>query len=265
MNILDTIKQHKIKEVAEKKALIPIKFLEKSIFFDTQGVSLKKYLNDPKHVGIIAEFKRKSPSKGFINQYADPAKISLGYMQAGATALSVLTDVNFFGAKNDDLSTARRFNYCPILRKDFIVDAYQIYEAKSMGADVILLIAAILSPAQIASFTEVAHQLKMEVLLEIHNEKEWLENKNTPVDLLGINNRNLDTFEVDIENSEHLINLLPKEMTKIAESGINDVETIQRLKKMGFKGFLIGEYFMKDADPAQKCKEFIQELKKTNQ
>jgi len=261
MNILDTIKQYKLKEVAEKKALVPIEFLEKSIFFDTQGVSLKEYLNSSKQVGIIAEFKRKSPSKGFINQNADSAKVSLGYVQAGATALSVLTDVNFFGAKNDDLSMARRLNDCPILRKDFIVDSYQIYEAKSMGADVILLIAAILSPVQIASFTEITHNLKMEVLLEIHNESEWLQNKNTPIDLLGINNRNLDTFEVDIENSKRLIGLLPKEITKIAESGINDIETIRSLKKEGFKGFLIGEYFMKDVNPAEKCKSFIQELK----
>ncbi|MCP1997372.1 indole-3-glycerol phosphate synthase TrpC [Flavobacterium sp. HSC-61S13] len=261
MKILETIKQQKIIEVRERRSLYPIKLLEQSRYFETACVSLKGYIHSEKHQGIIAEFKRKSPSKGNINVYADVEKISLGYMQAGASALSVLTDETFFGAKKQDLPTARKLNYCPILRKDFIIDEYQLIESKAMGADTILLIAKILTPAQIAQFTTLAHQLGMEVLLEIHTETEILDNIHTHADLVGINNRNLNSFEVDVENSIRLAGLLPEGVVKIAESGLESAAVIKTLKNNGFSGFLIGEYFMKTADPAAKCAALIKELR----
>lgn len=261
MKILETIKQQKVKEVEERKSLYPVKLLEKSMYFETQCVSLKSYISNEKHSGIIAEFKRKSPSKGNINLYADVEKITMGYMQAGASALSILTDETFFGAKKQDLPIARKLNYCPILRKDFIIDEYQIVESKAMGADTILLIAKILSPGVIYQFTDFAHQLGMEVLLETHTETEILENINTTADLVGINNRNLNTFDVDIENSIRLAGMLPESVVKIAESGIESTAVIKELKNNGFSGFLIGEYFMRNSDPAAKCGELIKQLR----
>ena len=261
MSILDTIKVYKLKEVAERKSLYPIKLLEKSIFFESECVSLKEYVTDPKRSGIIAEFKRKSPSKGDINKYADAEQVTLGYMQAGASALSVLTDEHYFGAKKEDLPTARKFNYCPILRKDFVLDEYQIVESKSIGADAILLIASLLTAAEIESFTNMAHNLGMEVMLETHTNEEVVAHQDTAVDIVGINNRNLHNFEVDIENSIKLLQGLPKNITKIAESGLESAESIRLLKQHGFDGFLIGEYFMRYSHPAEKCKELIKQLK----
>lgn len=260
MNILEQIKQHKLAEVQVKKSMYPTKFLEHSPYFESACVSMKKYISDPNRSGIIAEFKRKSPSKGDINKYANVQEVTLGYMQAGASALSVLTDEHFFGAKKDDLQTARKFNYCPILRKDFIVDEYQIIEAKSIGADVILLIARMLSLTEMISFSKVAKSLGLEVFLEFYNEKEIHENESINFDLAGINNRNLNSFEVDIENSIRLANLLPIDVLRIAESGIESAKTIQTFKENGFNGFLIGEYFMRNSRPADKCKELIKEI-----
>ena len=172
-----------------------------------------------------------------------------------------MTDELFFGAKSDDFQLSRKHNSIPILRKDFIVDEYQILQSKAMGADVILLIAKILSKKQLKSYTEIAHELGLEVFLETHTETEVLENLDLPFDLIGINNRNLNSFEVSVENSIKLAELLPKTCIKIAESGIQDFETIQLLKTYGFNGFLIGEYFMKDENPARKCYELIQKIK----
>lgn len=263
-NMLNEIIEHKIKEVKQKREISPVKRLEKSIYFESPCVSLKKYLSDTGRSGVIAEFKRKSPSRGYINKYADVQEISLRYMQAGASALSVLTDEYFFGAKPDDLTIARRFNYCPVLRKDFITDEYQIIEAKSMGADVILLIAGILNRDNIKQFTTLAHNLGMEVLLEVHHENEIIENENTPYDVIGINNRDLISFEVNVETSFRLIEKLPENVLKISESGIDNVALIRKLKKAGFKGFLIGEFFMKHSHPAEKCRELIQQISYEN-
>lgn len=260
MTILEKIKEHKLKEVKEKKELYPIKLLEKSIFFNSPCVSLADYVSDPKRSGIIAEFKRKSPSKGDINKYANAEQVTLGYMQAGASALSVLTDEVFFGAKKDDLQTARKFNYCPILRKDFIVDEYQIIEAKSIGADAILLIAKMLDADTIKVFTSIAQGLGMEVLLEVNNKEEIIHTQNCNVNLVGINNRDLNTFEVSVDTSIELAKLLPTNLPKIAESGIESVEVIKKLKANGFTGFLIGEYFMRHSNPADKCRELIKAL-----
>jgi len=259
MDILKKIIEHKKPLVKEQKEIIPIKLLEKSIYFNTPVASMKEYLNRENASGIIAEFKRKSPSKGDINKYACVEDVTLGYMQAGASALSVLTDSNFFGGKNEDLTIARKYNFCPILRKDFIFDEYQIYEAKSIGADVILLIAEVLSENKIKELSAVAKSLGLEVLMEIHS-KDQLDKLNDNIDIIGVNNRNLKSFEVSIENSKELANFLPKDILKISESGINSPKDILELRDYGYIGFLIGERFMKTPRPQQACKTFIKLL-----
>jgi indole-3-glycerol phosphate synthase len=261
MNILDQIVAHKQKEVAEKKSLYPVKLLEKSIYFETQPVSLKKYLLRPDKVGIIAEFKRKSPSKGMINPYVPVERTSVGYMQAGASALSILTDTSFFGGKNEDLTLARKFNFCPILRKDFTIDEYQIIEAKSIGADAILLIAAILLPEQIRSLAALAKSLKLEVLLEVHDEQELARSLTPDIDAVGVNNRNLKDFTVDINLSKQLAAGIPDEFVKVSESGISQAETIADLADYGYKGFLMGETFMRSSRPDKACADLIEKLR----
>ena len=193
MNILEKIIVDKYKEVAERKSLVPVKLLEKSTFFEGKVVSMKKYVTHPEKSGIISEFKRKSPSKGMINGAASVETVSIGYMQAGASALSILTDKDYFGGSNEDLKIARKFNFCPILRKDFVVDEYQIIEAKSIGADCILLIAAALEPEKLKSLAYFAKSLGLEVLLEVHDGDELAQSINDGVDLIGVNNRNLKT------------------------------------------------------------------------
>lgn len=264
MSILDTIVREKTKDVAERKSLYPLPLLRQSRYFDTPCVSMGHYLKTKNPSGIIAEFKRKSPSKGWINQYAQPGPVTLSYMQAGAAALSVLTDGPFFGARDNDFFQARDLNYCPILRKDFIVDEYQIHESKAMGADVILLIAKILTPRQIADFTQTAHDLGLEVLLEMQNENEVRENADTRADLVGINNRNLTDFSLDFENSARLASLLPQDKVKIAESGMRTAADIRYLKQAGFNGFLTGTQFMKHSNPGQACRELIKQLDNEN-
>lgn len=259
MNILEKIITHKKQEIAERKSLYPTKLLEQSIYFETTPVSLRKYLLHQEKSGIIAEFKRKSPSKGYINQFASVEEVSIGYMQAGASAISVLTDNQFFGGNNGDLSTARKLNYCPILRKDFIVDEYQIIEAKSIGADAILLIASVLSKEEIKKLAQLAKTLGLEILFEIKN-KEEIEKVNEYLDVVGVNNRDLETFHVDIQTSFELVHHIPTEFLKVSESGISEVKTIKELKAVGFSGFLMGETFMRHAQPAQSCKLFIEEL-----
>ena len=259
MNILDKIIQSKYKEVAEKRSLIPEKLLEKSIFFSSPCVSMKQYIKDPARTGIIAEFKRKSPSKGVINSAVTVEKVSIGYMQAGASALSILTDQEYFGGKNEDLIEARKFNFCPILRKDFIVDEYQILEARSIGADCILLIAAALNPVRLKELAVFAHSIGMEVLMEVHDAEELAGSLNEHLDLVGVNNRSLKTFEVDLKTSYDLVQQIPNEFVKISESGISQAETLAELKATGFDGFLIGETFMKSGRPQQAAFNFIQE------
>jgi indole-3-glycerol phosphate synthase len=260
MSILDTIKLHKLMEVEERKSLVPISLLEKSPLFDRPVISMKSALTGASGSGIIAEFKRKSPSKGDINRLADAEKVTKAYLAEGAAALSVLTDSDFFGALAKDFDVSRRVSQSPMLRKDFILDEYQVIETKSMGADVILLIAKFIPPQKIRTLAAFAKSLQLEVLLEVHNREEILENQNAEVDLIGINNRNLQTFEVDVENSIALAASLPKHLVKIAESGIESAETIRLMKRNGFSGFLIGEYFMRHNDPAGKCRELIEEL-----
>ena len=260
MNILDKIVAEKQKEVELKKSISPVKTLEHSIYFKMPCVSMKNAITDPKKSGIIAEFKRQSPSKGVINDKVDVEQVTTGYAEAGASALSVLTDFRFFGGENADLLAARKVNSIPILRKDFIISEYQIIEAKSTGADTILLIAAILDKKRVKTYAELAHNLGLQVLLEIHNKQE-LDVLCDTVDLAGVNNRNLKTFIVNIQTSIDLADKIPDEFIKISESGISEPENIIELKKYGFQGFLMGENFMKTQNPAKACSDFIAKLK----
>jgi indole-3-glycerol phosphate synthase len=261
MNILEEIVDYKRKVVQEAKGLNTIKSLEQSIFFETTPVSMKTYLTREDKVGIIAEIKRSSPSAGIINNRIDVEKLSIDYMQAGASALSVLTDAKYFGGSNIDLEIARKNNYCPILRKEFIIDEYQIVEAKSIGADCILLIAACLSPQECKNLAAFAKSIKLEVLLEVQAKEEIESHVNANIDIIGVNNRNLKDFTTNISNSVELFEFLPKELVKISESGIKTAEQMVALKKAGFDGFLIGGYFMQYDDPGQACKTLIENYK----
>ena len=259
MNILDTIIECKKGEVARNKNLVSLYDLQQQEHFNRQVISLKKFLLDESKTGIIAEFKRKSPSKGIINDKADVLNVTAAYTKYGASGLSVLTDTEFFGGDTGDLHKAR-VNNIPILRKDFIIDEYQLSEARAMGADVILLIAACLTPHRVQELAFFAKSLQLEVLLEIHNENE-LQHICSEVDLVGVNNRDLKTFSVDINRSIELSKQIPAEKIKIAESGINNVETIKIFKEAGFKGFLMGENFMKEKDPGEAFEQFTKKLK----
>ncbi|CAN5380131.1 indole-3-glycerol phosphate synthase TrpC [soil metagenome] len=260
MNILDKIVEHKRKEVEVRKRHYPVSVLERSSYFGSRTHSMKLELQRDDKSGIIAEFKRKSPSKGEINFSANIEETSMGYVKAGAIGLSVLTDDDFFGGRNQDLIDARNVNSCPILRKDFIIDEYQILEAKSIGADVILLIAAILDPSQLREYCSLAHSLKLEVLMEVHDETEYRNNEEANVDIVGVNNRNLKTFEVSTEVSKRLSLIIPDSTLKISESGIDSPEVIVDLKKSGFRGFLLGQTFMEKSDPAKEAGDFIKRL-----
>jgi indole-3-glycerol phosphate synthase len=259
MNILDKIVAYKKEEVENAKSQKPIAELEKLPLFEEPSFSLKRFLLDEKKTGIIAEFKRKSPSKGIINNNVKVTQVTRAYASNGASGISVLTDGPSFGGSIDDMITAR-FNDVPILRKEFIIDEYQIVEAKAYGADVILLIAAILTPKQVHDFTLTAHELGLEVILEIHDESE-LGHIQERTDVVGINNRNLKTFEVDIEQSIRLGHHIPENKIRISESGIHSVEDILYLKNGGFDGFLIGENFMKEEDPGLAFMRFTSDLR----
>lgn len=258
MNILDTIIARKRIEVAERKKERSTADLEKRPFFREGTLSLKKFIQDDTRTGIIAEFKRKSPSKGVINDRVTVEEVTAAYARYGASGLSVLTDSDFFGGSLDDL-VAARVNKVPLLRKDFTIDEYQLVEAKAFGADVILLIAACLSPSEVKRLAGVAKGLGLEVLLELHDESE-LGHVCSEVDLVGVNNRNLKTFTVDLEHSVRLAEQIGDGFVKVAESGISQVKNIQYLKPYGFQGFLIGENFMKEANPGEAFRNFVAEL-----
>ena len=262
MDILEKIVIAKKKEVEELKPLSNIKrFEEEGFFWDTKNRSLKENLLKEGSTGIIAEFKRKSPSKGwFKNKGLQVENVVRYYDNYGAAGISILTNKEFFGGDLDDLVKARSITMVPLLRKDFIIDKWQIAEAKAFGADVILLIAACLSRQEVKDFAGYAKEIDLEVVLELHNEKE-LEHICDETELVGINNRNLKTFEVDIERSLKMAEKIPADKIKIAESGIDSVENILLFKEHGFKGFLIGELFMKQADPGKAFVKFVSELK----
>jgi indole-3-glycerol phosphate synthase len=259
MNILDTIIAAKFIEVANRKIQYPVALLQKKPAFHRSTISLHQFLMDDTRTGIIAEFKRQSPSKGIINNAADIIAVTQAYANHGAAAISVLTDTDFFGGSTTDLEAAR-VNNIPILRKDFMVDEYQLIEAKAMGADVILLIAACLSPQRVHALASAAQSLGLEVLLELHDESE-LEHINAFTPIVGINNRNLKTFTVDIDKSLQMAAQLPANTIKVAESGIDDINQVLKFRENGYRGFLMGELFMKSKDPGQAFVNFTQQLK----
>ncbi|MFT6996111.1 MAG: indole-3-glycerol phosphate synthase [Maribacter sp.] len=260
MDILAKIIADKYKEVALKKSLIPASQLEQSVLFDRKGGSLAKALRNS-NTGIIAEHKRRSPSKDTINQNTNVGEVAKGYQKAGVCGMSVLTDIKYFGGSLEDLLLARACVSMPLLRKEFIIDEYQLLEAKAYGADVILLIAGVLSRQEIKTLSEFAKALDLEVLLEVHNEEELHKSVMPSLDMLGINNRDLKTFSVSIETSKILSELIPNDFVKVSESGISSIEAIQELKPYGYQGFLIGENFMKTDNPGRSAAEFIKKIK----
>lgn len=260
-DILDEIVAYKLKEVEKFKKELSQVYLESrvEIIRKSEVASMSLAVRNST-TGIIAEVKRKSPSKGWIAQTAIPEKVAYSYQNNGATALSILTDSEYFGGSNAHVRLARQEKvYLPILYKNFIIDEYQIYQAKVCGASAILLIAACLTKEQCAAFIQKAHELKLEVLLEMHSEEET-EYAELGPDMCGINNRNLGTFETDVNNSFNLIERLPADAVKVSESGISDVETIRQLKEVGYHGFLIGETFMKEPDPGLALQQFVSKL-----
>ncbi|WP_067036962.1 indole-3-glycerol phosphate synthase TrpC [Allomuricauda sp. CP2A] len=261
MNILDKIVADKRKEVDLKKSLITVQQLEQSVLMERTSISLASELKNSA-TGIIAEHKRRSPSKSVINQGLNVQDVAKGYAEAGVCGMSVLTDGKYFGGSLDDLLLARASVNIPLLRKEFIIDEYQIVEARAYGADVILLIAAILSRDEIKSLSETAKSLGLDVLLEVHNEEELQKSIMPSLDMLGVNNRNLKTFEVSLDISKSLSEQIPDDFVKVSESGISTIEAIKELRPYGYQGFLIGENFMKTDDPGESAKKFIDELKK---
>jgi indole-3-glycerol phosphate synthase len=264
MNILEKIVARKHIEVEQAKMAKSISDLEKSSFFLRKGLPLAQSLRNSSVPRIIAEFKRKSPSKGVINDKVSPQAVTADYVSAGAAGLSVLTDHDFFGGSFDDFIAARHANpNTPMLRKDFIVDEYQLFEAKAIGADIILLIAACLEPVEIKTLSLRAHELGLEVLLEVHNSEELAASICDTVDMIGVNNRNLKTFDTSVENSIIICEQIPDSFVKISESGLKDAETIHRLFRYGYKGFLIGETFMKTKNPGESLAELQNLISKT--
>ncbi len=261
MDILDKIVKSKKVEVALKKQLIPTKTLEASRLFARKTHSMSKALLGSAS-GIIAEHKRRSPSKSVINQSLSVSEVTTAYEKAGVAGISVLTDGHYFGGSLDDLIFARASVDVPLLRKEFIIDEYQIIEAKSYGADTVLLIAAILDKETIVQFTKIAKSLGLEVLLEVHNKKELENSLIDGIEMIGVNNRNLKTFEVDLNTSLTLAEEIPAPFVKVSESGISSVQAIKNLKSYGYKGFLIGENFMKTDQPGKNAEQFIKELVK---
>ncbi|UGS22761.1 indole-3-glycerol phosphate synthase TrpC [Flavobacterium channae] len=259
MNILDKIIVDKKREVLVKKSIISVAQLEASALFNSRTYSLNKLLKNSA-VGIIAEHKRRSPSKAEINNKHNVEDVVLGYQNAGVSGISVLTDTKYFGGSLDDLLLTKASVNIPLLRKEFIIDEYQILEAKANGADVILLIAAVLTQSEIKQLSEFAQSLGLEVLLEVHNLEE-LESAIMPsLDMIGVNNRNLKTFEVSLDYSKQLASKIPDEFVKVSESGISSVDAVKELQQFGYQGFLMGEHFMKTNNPGLAAQNFIKEL-----
>lgn len=258
-DILSDIVAHKRVEVAAQKATCPLDMICREIEINTyKTFSLHDALTKD-DFGIIAEFKRKSPSKGWIHRDADVREVTTSYRQNGAAVLSVLTDEAFFGGSLADLDAVVEESNIPVLRKDFIVDEYQIYDAKLHRANAILLIAAAITKAECLRFTEIARQLELDVLLELHDERE-IEYIIPQHNLIGVNNRNLGSFVTTVDKSFEMAELLPKNAVLVSESGISDPQTVRQLRQVGYRGFLIGENFMKNGTPGESLAEFIQSL-----
>lgn len=259
-DILDSIVARKVQTLAAEKQTLPLKQLEAMLGEPCLGMSMRKSLAESS-TGIISEFKRRSPSKGWIHQNANPLEVTTAYEVAGASALSILTDEPFFGGSLEDVKKVRPHVKLPILRKDFIIDEYQLFQAKLAGADAVLLIAACLSRERCRMLAKEARELKLEVLLEIHTleEEAYIAEE---FDMVGVNNRNLGTFHTDVRNSFQLARqvALPEGTIFVSESGISSPDTVKALREVGFRGFLIGENFMKAACPGASLAAFIKEM-----
>ena len=259
MKILDNIISDKKIEIETLSKVVSISDLEKQKDFTKQSKSLKESIKKSKS-GIICEFKRKSPSNEKINYKSNISEIINGYEKAGAVGVSILTNKIYFDGSISDINEVKNNVDIPILRKEFIISEYQIIESKSIGADAILLIASILDKEEIKNYSSLAKSLGLEVLLEIHSIEEFNKISNTDIDIIGVNNRNLDTLDVDIENSIEMFEDIPSEFIKISESGISKVDSIIKLIKVGYDGFLIGENFMKTEKPEESAYDFIKKV-----
>jgi indole-3-glycerol phosphate synthase len=260
MNILDQIIEWKYMEVEQRKSIIPVSALEQSIYFRREPLSLKKAILREGSCGIIAEFKRRSPSAGIINGNPNAHEVCLKYESSGSSAVSVLTDNKFFGGSAEDLTEVRNHVDCPVIRKDFIIDEYQIIEAKAIGADAVLLIAELHHAERLARLYDLAKSIGLEVLLEVHEEKNIFRIPGN-AEIIGINSRNLKSMNVDFDHLNALNKMLPGNVVKIAESGIRSPEDYFTLKNSGFNGFLIGEHFMRTDDPGKACSIFIESIR----
>jgi indole-3-glycerol phosphate synthase len=262
MNILDKIVANTRKEVEQRKLQVSIQQLQKNPLFGRSTFSMSEFLVHPEKSGIIAEIKKQSPSKGIINDKVSVEEVGIGYAKAGASAISVLTDMEFFGGKMEYLTAVRKEVEIPILRKDFIIDEYQLLEAKAIGADVVLLIAACLKPTELEYLAKFAQNLGLEILMEVHNKEELDRSVNPYLNVVGVNNRNLKTFETSIQTSLDLVDFIPNEFKKVSESGLKDASTILELRNAGYDGFLIGETFMKTELPWETLAQLTSEIKK---
>lgn len=260
MNILDKIVANTANEVRERKQLVSVANLEAVIWFDRTPLSLKEFVLDPLKSGIIAEVKKKSPSKGVINDKVSVVEAATGYENAGASAISVLTDFEFFGGKMEFLTEVKEHVSVPVLRKDFIIDEYQLLEAKAIGADVILLIAACLEPNRLFELAKFAKSLGLSVLMEVHDLAELERSISPDLDAIGVNNRNLKTFDVSIQTSLDLVEKIPNDFVKISESGLSEPAVLKELKTAGYEGFLMGEAFMKTPNPGETMSVLVDQL-----
>jgi len=260
MNILQQIVADIQKDLILKKQIVSIRALETGPFFERQTISLSQRIVDTH--GIIAEHKRRSPSKPNINFGLRLADVAQGYESAGVAGMSVLTNNQYFGGSLEDLLLARQACELPLLRKEFMVDEYQVLEAKANGADAILLIAACLERQDIQTLSKLAQQLGMEVLLEVHNADELEKSIMPSIDMIGVNNRDLTSFTVSLETSKSLVEQIPAEFVKLSESGLSTSESVLELRGCGYQGFLMGEHFMKTDDPGASAQNFIKSLAK---
>jgi indole-3-glycerol phosphate synthase len=260
MSILKEIVANKQKEVSQRKSLTSLHELEAMPNFRKECHSFKDHLLNPEMLGIIAEFKRKSPSKGIINANANVKNVTVGYQAAGASAISVLTEIDYFNGSDIDLTEAKSVTSIPIIRKDFVVDIFQIAESKALGADAILLIAEVLEKEQLSEYLAYAHKIGLQALIEVHGESDLIKLPSA-AQIVGINNRNLNTFDVNLNHSANMLSLLPMDVVKVAESGITSVEDYLTLKQIGFNAFLIGEFFMRNQDQGEACLNFTNAIR----
>lgn len=260
MNILDKIIARKREEVDAAKTRVSLEELKQYPLFEREPLSLRSFILDKERNGIIAEFKRASPSKGIINDRSTVKEVTQAYEKAGVSAISVLTDSDFFKGSLEDLTAAREVVAVPLLRKEFVIDAYQIAEAKAYGDDIILLIAAVLSKKEIQELSAYAKQLGLSVLLEVHGEDELERSIFDTIDAIGVNNRNLKDFTVSIQHSINLVGSIPDHFIKVSESGLSNPNSIKELKEVGFQGFLIGENFMKANSPGEAIDAFVKQI-----